>query len=347
MSATPGSPAELDRRFYAFVIDRLTAWSADAVAAVLAYWSLIGAGHVAAGIAVVAAVGLLVRIGFAVVLGTRGTSPGLALLGLRALGDQTGRPIGVRPALVRQLVVGIATLPTFGLGVATLAWTAAMDPRGRRQGWHDRVTGSEVVDVRPVPAEPAPVEEAPRHVVNLTTMRLVPAREPEPVAAPASASSVPLPSRPPAPGPAARRDEAPRQPLGHPLVPDAPAPTEPRHAAAEPGTPVRWRVDFDSGEALVVEGLALVGRRPEPRGGEQVRHLVPLPSADMSLSKTHAQFQVAADGVLVFMDRGSTNGSVLIRRGAARPLAAGRPTTLLAGDRVRLGDREMTVVREA
>jgi pSer/pThr/pTyr-binding forkhead associated (FHA) protein len=91
--------------------------------------------------------------------------------------------------------------------------------------------------------------------------------------------------------------------------------------------------------------LALVGRRPEARPGEQVHHLVALRSDDMSLSKTHAQFQVVADGVLVVMDRGSTNGSLLIRQGVARELPAGRPTTLLDGDRVRFGDREMTVVR--
>ncbi len=46
-----------------------------------------------------------------------------------------------------------------------------------------------------------------------------------------------------------------------------------------------------------------------------VHHLVALPSADMSLSKTHAQVGVAPDGALVVMDRGSTNGSVLVRHG--------------------------------
>ena len=97
----------------------------------------------------------------------------------------------------------------------------------------------------------------------------------------------------------------------------------------------RWRVTFDTGETFVVEGLALVGRRPEPRPGEPVRHLVPLPSEDMSLSKTHAQFQVAPDGALVVMDRGSTNGSVLIRRGVPRDLSAGKPTTLLPATRSR------------
>jgi hypothetical protein len=106
-------------------------------------------------------------------------------------------------------------------------------------------------------------------------------------------------------------------------------------------------VTFDDGGSLVVEGLVLVGRRPEPRPGEQVQHLVPLRSEDMSLSKTHAQFHVAPGGELVVIDRGSTNGSILVRRGMSRELTAGRPATLLPGDHVRFGDRTMTVDREA
>src|SRR6478609_8372229 len=142
----------------------------------------------------------------------------------------------------------------------------------------------------------------------------------------------PLPP-PPLPPPSAPPPAPPRQQLGYPLVPEPPA-----------EAPV-WRVTFDSGEAFVVEGLALVGRRPEARIGEDVRHLVPLRSEDMSLSKTHAQFDVAADGVLVVMDRGSTNGSILVRHGVPRGLAADKPATLVDGDLVRFGDREMTVAR--
>jgi hypothetical protein len=115
-------------------------------------------------------------------------------------------------------------------------------------------------------------------------------------------------------------------------------------AAANAGA--RWRITFDTGESFVVEGLGLVGRRPEGRAGEPVRHVVPLPSSDMSLSKTHAQFHLASDGVLVVMDRGSTNGSILIRQGVNRDLTAGRPATLVDGDKVMFGDREMQVSRE-
>ena len=313
MTAAPA--ADLDRRFHAFAIDRLLVWSADAVAAYAAWRFLLEEGRTAAGIAVVLAVVLVGYLVLALVLGRTGSSPGGAVVGVRVVGTGTGAPIGVGAALVRQLVLGLATLPTFGLGTAVLAWTAAMDPSRRRHGWHDRLVGSEVLDVRPVPAEAAVVEEAPRGVVNLTAMRLVPA----------------------VPGAAAarhRHPEPPRLRFGDPPVPEPARPPE------------RWRVVFDSGESLAVDGLTLVGRRPEPRTGEAAQHLVALRSDDLSLSKTHAQLQVVPDGGLVVTDRGSRNGSVLLRRGVSRDLVAGRPATLLAGDHVRLGDRIMSVARE-
>ncbi|GAA2136900.1 hypothetical protein GCM10009844_03460 [Nocardioides koreensis] len=409
-------PAELDRRFYAFTLDRLIAWTLDAMAAVAAYHFLIGRGQVWAGVGAILAVVLVVGLGFSLLLGLRGTSPGKAAVGLRLVHHDSGVPIGMGPALLRSLVLGVSALPTFGLGVATLAWTAVMDRGRQRRGWHDHVAHSIVVDVRPVPVETEQEAAAPRQIVNLTAMRLVPAPQQAPVAAPARAprasgppTSGPPPSGPPPTVPAAATPvvvssaapptappvappPARRQPLGPPLTdqppatapspspaqPPAPAPARapspaqppagpapagppaappPRHSAAERTVIrnategrralARWRVSFDSGETFVVEGLALVGRRPEPRPGEPVRHLVPLRSGDMSLSKTHAQFQVAPDGVLVVMDRGSTNGSILIRQGVSRALTAGKAATLLDGDRVRFGDREMSITRES
>jgi uncharacterized RDD family membrane protein YckC len=356
--------AELDRRFYAFAIDRLLAWSIFAGAGYAAYRFLIEPGDTWAGIAVIAGVVLVVGLIFAVVLGVAGVSPGKALVGLRVVGHEDGRPIGIPAAIVRTIVLGVAALPTFGLGVATLAWTAVMDPSGRRRGAHDRMTGAVVVDMRPQPEPEEEVDERPRQIVNLTAMRLMPSPQEQPVEAPAS---VPAPTPAPAPAPA---PPTPTPAAGRHAAPPAPAPATPAPPSARPvpdypppsavpGQPIAtqrrvdtaasramWRVSFDTGESFVVEGLALVGRRPEARSGEPVQHLVPLRSTDMSLSKTHAQFQVVPDGALVVMDRGSTNGSVVVRRGVSKPLTAGRPATLLDGDTVRFGDRSMKVSRE-
>lgn len=386
--------AELDRRFYAFVLDRLLAWGLFAGAGYLAWRFLFEEDQAAAGAAAVVGTVLLVSLVYGVLLGIAGLSPGKAVVGLRVVGYDDGRPIGVPQALLRTAVLGIFTLPTAGLGLATLAWTAVMDPEGRRRGGHDRMSNAVVVDVRPVPEVDLDSDRRPRQIVNLTAMRLMPTPSAEPVSAPAPApppgprtsptaqshapaaparpraeparTAPPQPAGPPPSGPppssrpgtapvAAPAPVRPATPAtARPSGPVDGAPTSRRAAPGRPTTqpeaspsPGRWRVAFDTGEEFVVEGLALVGRRPEPRGDEPVKHVVPLRSSDMSVSKTHAQFQVVPDGALVVMDRGSTNGSVLVRQGVSRSLTAGRPATLVDGDTVRFGDRTMTVSRES
>ncbi|MFC6285965.1 RDD family protein [Nocardioides sp. GCM10027113] len=336
-------PAELDRRFYAHVVDRMLGWTLLALGWWAAWALLLSQGHVLGGVALGLLVGLAVLLGSATLLGLRGLSPGKALLGLRVVRLGSGDAPGMAAGLTRAFVLAVAGLPTFGIGLATLAWTAVTDPGGRRRGWHDQLSECVVVDVRPRPAPPVPAAEVPQPVVNLTALRLVPAP-----ATPAAPTATPATTAPHAV--AAVASSAPTAPA------DAFDPTATRVAAAlgaadrRPASPrratARWRVRFDSGEQLVVDGPVLIGRRPEPRPDEPVGHLVPLVSGDMSLSKTHAQLEVSADGELVVADRGSTNGSVLLRQGVSRPLPPGRPTTLLDGDVVRLGDRRMTVVRE-
>ncbi len=297
--------ADLDRRFSATVGDQLLGGVVVALGVTLA--GLLD-GWVAR-LAVVLGTALLVLSAYAVALGLTGRTPGKAALRLRVVAEGTTEPIGVGRAYLRTLLVALGGLPTFGFGLATLALTAVSDPAGLRRGWHDRVAGSLVIDVRPVAAPSAPVPDVRHPMVNLTAARLVPA--------PDATSAV----RP------------------------APPPRADRAAAPGPRPSGRWRLTVDSGESVVIEGLALVGRVPAPRAGEQVRHLLPLSSRDMTVSKTHASIDVV-DGVLVVTDRGSTNGSVLIRQGVSRELAQGRPTTLLDGDRIRFGDRECTVARE-
>lgn len=306
--STTAAPAGLDRRFYAEVIDRVLAWVVYAAAA----WAGIGLHLGWAGVGIVAALVVLVWLVATVLTGVTGATPGKALLGLRVVDEASGGSIGLGRAAVRQLILGLAGAPTVGIGLGTLAWTALMDASGRRRGWHDRVSGARVDDVRPVVVPAVVAVEEPKPIVNLTALRLAPAPT--------------TPAVPPAP--AAR--------------PATPSPD----VTAEPvPSPAGWAVAFDSGEQLVVTGLVLVGRNPEARADEPPATLLSLPSTDMSLSKTHAQFQVVADGALVVMDRGSTNGSTLVREGVTRPLAARKPATLREGDVVHFGDRAMRVSR--
>ncbi|MER6971565.1 RDD family protein [Nocardioides sp. NPDC000445] len=368
--------AEPDRRFYAFAIDRVIAWAIFAAAGFAAWLIFFRNDSLLPGVGLIAGVVLGVWLVGTVLTGSGGKTPGKMALGLRVVSDDSGaagRPIGVGKAFVRQALLGLCTIPTLGIGTATFAWVAAMDDRGRRQGWHDRRAGSVVVDVRP-PAIVEAEEEAPapRRIVNLTTMRLKQAEatperaeRPQTPAAPTQSPAAQAPAAqaaaeaqaaqtivpgmisrqaPPAPMP-----PAPAPPTPAPPAPPSaqPAPPPPPVPAPQPAATARWRVTFDTGQSFVVEGLAIVGRGPEPRPGEEVAHRVALSSSDMSLSKTHAQFQIAADGTLVVMDRGSTNGTTLIRQGAARALGARRPAALIDGDKVKFGDRTMDVVREA
>ncbi len=393
--------AQLERRFVAFAVDRLLAWSLIAAvgAGTVAFvsddvWTVVGA---------VAGATVLLWLVLAIVLGVSGTSPGKAMAGLRVVHHGTGTPIGVGPALLRSFVLGASGLPTFGIGVATLAWTAVEDRGRQRRGWHDHLTHTVVVDVRPVTeVADTGADDGPRHIVNLTAMRLIPAppveavktpersehsvrRQPLPadLAPPAPApQQAPPPQAPPRPGHApmpasaaappparphpqqaqqswpqrppqpAQQQPAPQQPA-QPWQPPHQQPQHPQppHQQQPPSRPpaaaaARWRVHFDNGESFVIAGLALVGRRPEARSGENVAHLIPLASADMSVSKTHAQFGPAPDGTIVVMDRGSTNGTVLVRQGVSRQLAPGKPAALVDGDKVVYGDREMTISRE-
>ncbi len=335
--------AQLERRFTAFAIDRLIAWSLLALVGVVTamfvsdeLWTVVGA---------IAGTMVVLWLAFAITLGVTGNSPGKALTGLRVVHHGTGTPTGVGPALVRSFVLGVSGLPTFGIGLATLAWTAVEDPGRQRRGWHDHLAHTVVVDVRPVPDEvEAEVDAGPRHIVNLTAMRLIPAPPVEAPATPerseASMRRQPLPAdvlaptaQQPTPQPAPQQWQ---QPV-------AAAPPVQQRPDQQP----RWRVHLDNGESFVIAGMALVGRRPEARHGEQVAHLIPLASADMSVSKTHAQFGPASDGTIVIMDRGSTNGTMLVRQGVSRQLAPGKPAALVDGDRIVYGDREMTLTRES
>ncbi|WGX95661.1 RDD family protein [Nocardioides sp. L-11A] len=210
-------PAEMERRFTAAVIDRVLGW-AVAAAAAFAVWRLVDPDS--AWLLVLTFVGGAVLVGLvlAVLVGATGRTPGKAATGLRVVRRTTGEPIGVGAGLLRTLVLGVAGLPTACLGLATLAWTAAMDPTRQRRGLHDRIGDALVVDVRPQQVEEAPEVERPQQIVNLTAMRLLPSPvEERPVTArpDPTSTSVPTPTSTPVPTPASRPAPTP------PVVPAA------------------------------------------------------------------------------------------------------------------------------
>lgn len=110
-------------------------------------WQQLGAGRPAPLLVVG---GGLVLVGLVAVqwwlLGARGVTLGKQLVGLRVVDAGTGRVVGPARALVRvALQVAAAVVPV--LGHVLLLASPLLDPSGRRQGWHDRLSGAVVLDV--------------------------------------------------------------------------------------------------------------------------------------------------------------------------------------------------------
>jgi len=79
--------------------------------------------------------------------GRLGWTVGRRLTGLRTLDAETLRPVGMVRVLVRGLVVA-AGLLACGVGQVVVLLSPLFDATGRMRGWHDKVAGDEVLDVR-------------------------------------------------------------------------------------------------------------------------------------------------------------------------------------------------------
>lgn len=110
--------------------------------------------------------------------------------------------------------------------------------------------------------------------------------------------------------------------------------------AAGPATGLALVVD--TGDRVVVTGAGLIGRRPVP-GDETWVHLVTIDDPTQSVSSTHLAFWPAEAGLDV-LDRGSTNGTVLLDP-AGKPwsLPPGAPARVAAGWTLVLGNRRVRV----
>jgi len=93
-------------------------------------------------------------VGLVVAEARSGATVGNVALGLRAA--QVARPYapGLRRAAARAALLAAGHL-ALGVGQWWLVASSAVDPSGRRQGWHDRATGTVVVDVRALRRAPA------------------------------------------------------------------------------------------------------------------------------------------------------------------------------------------------
>lgn len=98
----------------------------------------------------------LVAIAYEVVLTSRGGTLGKRWLGLRVVQRGTGALPGTGPALLRWLIFFASSFVVL-VGTVLVAISPFFDGSGLRQGWHDLVAGTRVVDVRRGSAGRSPV----------------------------------------------------------------------------------------------------------------------------------------------------------------------------------------------
>lgn len=110
------------------------------------------------------------------------------------------------------------------------------------------------------------------------------------------------------------------------------------HVASAAPASRRLALVWDDGTRSAIYARTVFGRNPAADGATAVA----VRDETLSLSKTHFEVDPDADGAWI-TDRHSTNGTVLLRAGAANPLAPGERVRLQAGDRVEIGDRSLTV----
>ncbi|MGW9587986.1 RDD family protein [Microbacterium sp. NPDC055455] len=127
-------------------------------------------------------------------------------------------------------------------------------------------------------------------------------------------------------------------------VREAPAVTGAQGGPAAPSRPGASAARFvlDTGRVVDVGSGILIGRDPAPVTGDDGVAPVAIDDPTMSVSKTHlAVLPHGTDTVVV--DRGSTNGSAVVRGGAEHPLVPGAPVALRPGDTIRFGDRHAMI----
>nr|WP_279589769.1 RDD family protein [Cellulomonas uda] len=108
----------------------------------------------------------------------------------------------------------------------------------------------------------------------------------------------------------------------------------------QPPVPPGLRLVFDTGERVDVLGEGVVGRAPQG----DVEHVVAIDDPARSLSKTHLAFGPAEPGTLWVVDRGSTNGTLVVRPdGTAATLPAGTRASVGPGWSLRLGERTVRI----
>ena len=124
-----------------------------------------------------------------------------------------------------------------------------------------------------------------------------------------------------------------------PMTTNQLAPTEVSPAVSRVSS--RWRVRFDDGRVIPLQGVVLVGRNPAAHPAFPGATLVPIDDESRSVSKTHLVVGLGEEGGTWVMDLQSTNGSALKSGAEQLPLVPRSRTRVPEGSVVCFGAREL------
>jgi pSer/pThr/pTyr-binding forkhead associated (FHA) protein len=95
---------------------------------------------------------------------------------------------------------------------------------------------------------------------------------------------------------------------------------------------------FDTGQRIRIMGSGLIGRNPSSSDPGVMCTAI----NDTSISKTHLEYGFDGLGLWI-KDRGSTNGSTLVRQGQTTPLQPRAEKQVQVGDVVTIGSRRFVI----
>lgn len=288
---------------------------------------------------------------------TRAASPGMRAVHLQLVGFLDGRPIGWGRVVLRSLI--FSALALTGIGLVVMLVLLLLHPR--KQGWHDQATQSVIIKARALaPKQKTAAPNGQSKVTGSSTAPLpVTVSTTSGVAAAVTGPPTPAAEAPVTPlvaptsyGPEIRYQQSGPAPSPSPYAPPAPRDAPPPRSTAspppapEPAPPrEEWVIKLDDGREIVVDGLVLLGRNPQPQPGEEDAQLIKLADQTRTVSKSHLAAGVNGSGAYV-VDRGSTNGStVTAPNGSATRCRPGDVVSVEPGSIVSMGDHWLEMSR--
>lgn len=299
VAVAPDEVAAVGRRFVAYVVDGAVIGLAIALGTLVAMSLVDSSGQPSVAGLLPPLLALVVAVGQWFAEALTGATVGGATLGIRTVSVRTGRPAGVLPILLRNLVVAAGALVCL-VGQVVVVVSGLWDREPAQRGWHDKAAGTLVVRAGAVGrsarsagvawggARPRPEPVDPRSAWETAVARSV---EPVPSApdAPIAQASSPYEGAAASPRTAAVPVFAPPPPSppADPKAPAAPAPAlveGPPETAAVPV--VRPPAPAGPGLVEVPAGLADARRVGAPVRPALDVPLAPEPPAPQSPPRT-------------------------------------------------------------